>query len=92
MQPFKIKNSYSQAITTTTSTPLELLSGNAIRIYNNGTEVVFIKFGGANVTATVTDTAIGPGAGEIFMRDGTHIAGITSSGTSTLSIQTGEGV
>lgn len=64
------------------------------RVYNAGSAVAFVSFGGSDVTAsTATGTPIPPGAVEVFQPSGaTHIAGITASGSTSLYITPGEGI
>jgi hypothetical protein len=67
-----------------------------LRIWNPGTEPVFIKRGDAGVSAALTDLPVPPGALEILTINDfssvSHIAGITASGNVTLYITPGQGV
>ena len=66
-----------------------------VRVYNSGTVVVFINFGGSSVTATTTTSMpMPPGWSEPFRvhPSETYCAGITASGTSTVYFTVGEGM
>lgn len=79
---------------TTTSSVLALNAGSAVRICNIGPDPVRIRFSVAAGVAVTSDMALLVGGTEVFTRpDGqTHIAAITSTGTATLSVTTGEGL
>lgn len=68
-----------------------------IRVWNPGTEVVFITRGDAAVTATLAGgLPIPPGVLEVLTVNDvstvTHIAGITATGPVTLYVTPGQGV
>ena len=102
VEPFKPASTTSLACSTSSDrvqivgiigTPLM-----QVRLYNSGSVTVFVKFGGASVTAAVTDLPIPAGTVEVLSCKGygsthiTYIAGITASSTATLYITSGEGV
>lgn len=65
---------------------------NEVRIFNSGTVTAIVRFGVGTTTALVTDMQIPAGAVEIFtIGSSDTVAGITASGTTTLSITPGEG-
>lgn len=87
----------STSISATTSSASAAITGvprgtSTVRIVNSGTVVVFLKFGTSGVTAAVTDMPMLGGTVETFQirNDITHVAAITSSGTATVYITSGE--
>lgn len=82
----------SLAVTTTTGRVATVGDASTIRLYNAGNATAFVKFGSSTVTAATTDMPIPAGVIEMF-RTGTltHVAAITSGGTTTLYITSGEG-
>jgi len=81
------------AATSTTSSATLPIVGNNVIVYNAGTNLVYVKFGGSSITATVPTTAgtgstpIPPGFyGAIISRSPdieTHVAAICDAGNST---------
>lgn len=65
----------------------------SVRVYNDLSEKVFIKFGTSGITAATTDMPIGAGATEVFEINSshTHVAAITASGSGTIYFTEGEG-
>jgi hypothetical protein len=62
------------------------------RIYNAGAVAAFIVDGDVAVVATTaTGLPIAPGAVEVLTLSGTHIAGITASGSATVYFTPGDG-
>lgn len=79
---------------TTTSARITALPANAtqVRVYNAGPNVARIAFGGALVTATVTDMIIPVGVIEVFCKQGcTGAAAICETGTASVYVVAGEG-
>lgn len=75
--------------------PASIGVGRTARVYNQGTEVVFLKFGASDVVAALnTSTAIAPGSTEVFGigATDTHAAAITAANTSNVYIQVGDGI
>jgi hypothetical protein len=104
IDPFVPYASANLAVTSASASQA-LTAGSCVRLTNNGSVPVLVKFGAAGVVATVTDLCLMPGASEVFgvnpnpvgpitnnTMGPTTIAAITASGTSTLNIVTGEGV
>jgi hypothetical protein len=83
----------SLAVTTSTGRVALAADASTVRLYNAGTATAFVKFGDVTVTAATTNMPIPAGAIEAFRPPGasTHIAAITSSGTATLYVTSGEG-
>ncbi len=72
-------------------------SKTALRIYNSGAVIVFVRVGGSTVTAAATDMPIPAGGVETFTvknDDGApkYVAAITLSSTATLYVTAGEGI
>jgi hypothetical protein len=68
--------------------------GAELRVVNSGSVAAFVEFGGGSVAATTTASfPILPGTGELFGINplATHVAAITSSGSTTLHLTTGRG-
>ncbi len=95
MTPFRPAATANLAATSTsarvqvsaTATPQEY------RVYNAGTVVVFVQEGDSAVTTTTTTgVPLAPGAIEILTFGGTHVAGITASGTATVYFTPGDGI
>lgn len=82
--------------TSTGNVALPTRVSNGLRVYNSGTDTVFIKFGtSSSVTAaTTTSMPIPGGAVEILSCPPTytHVAAITASGTPTVYFTTGDGI
>jgi hypothetical protein len=96
MQPFRPVANGTLTLSATTSSSRVQVSAVAVpqeyRIYNAGTVAVFIEDGNSAVTANTTaDVPIAPGAIEVLTLAGTHVAGITASGTATIYITPGDG-
>lgn len=70
------------------------VGGGNVRLYNSGSVVVFVNFGGAAVTAVLTTSMpLAPGASEVFaVGEGQYMAGITASGSATVYATIGQGV
>ena len=66
----------------------------SLRLFNAGPVTIFVELGGSAVAAAVaTGMPVPPGAVEtIGPQGGSHIAGITASGTADLYVTPGEGV
>lgn len=77
---------------TTTTSRVALPSRN-IRIYNGGSNPVFVRFGDSTVTAAAANAMPLPAGGvEVFNHaDATHLAAIYASGSGTVYITPGEG-
>lgn len=66
--------------------------GRSVYIYNAGPEAAFVRAGDSTVVATTADYPIAPGIAVIVSGgNSTHVAGITSSGTATISAISGQG-
>jgi len=66
--------------------------GRAVRLYNAGSQAVFVRFGNAGVVASLADMPLAPGAIEVFNGVGTGaMAAIVASGNATLYATLGEG-
>jgi len=60
-----------------------------VRVLNAGSVVTYVKFGGASVTATAADLALGPNEAVIVDAGAhTHIAALTASSTATVHATT----
>lgn len=71
-------------------------TGTAMRIYNGGTAVVFIRWGIAGAgtqVAVLTDTFVAPGGTEIFSipQGSLRVAVILAAATGNVSLQRGDG-
>lgn len=64
-----------------------------VRIYNGGTNPVFIAFGGSAVTATTSGMPVAPSGPECFTLPfgATHVAAIYGTGTGTVYFTSGFG-
>ena len=65
-----------------------------VMVTNNGTEIVYIRFGQSTVAATVAASLpIRPESQQVIRKDSndTHVATITSSSTSSIIFSTGVG-
>jgi hypothetical protein len=99
MSAFAPAGTISLAVTSSTgAAKLTNVNPQAVRVYNAGTAVAFIKAGDSTVTAATTDLPIAPGVVEVLDMKATfgtapltHIAGITSSGTATVYFTCGQG-
>lgn len=79
---------------TTASGSTQIGGGKNVRIQNTGTVPVYIKFGGADVAATITDMPIMDNTTPELIRrpqGATHVAAITAAGTATIIFTSGEG-
>ncbi len=77
---------------TTTSSSVTLTSpGPVVVVINDGLSPAFVRVGAGTPTAVVGDTRVLPGGYATFA-SAAAVAGITSSGTATLRIETGTGV
>lgn len=99
MEAFAPSKNFTLSATSSSSrVNIEAIGRVQVRIWNSATVTVFIKAGTASVTAATTDTPVPPGAVEVFTFPGTsdqsplYIAGITSSGSGTVYLTTGDGV
>lgn len=66
-----------------------------VRVCSDGTDTVWIKFGGSTVTAATTDMPILPGSAEIFTiaSDGDlYVAAIGNSASGTIYFTPGSGI
>jgi hypothetical protein len=65
-----------------------------VRIFNSGTVVAFVEFGGSTVTATVASSLpIAAGAVEVLScRGSSHIAAITAASLSVVYFTLGKGL
>ena len=95
-QPFAPDASGTVTLSATTTTSRVAISGSdspgEYRVYNAGTVAVFIRTGNSSVNAVVTDMPLAPGALEVLTLRGTHVAGITASGTASVSFTPGDGI
>lgn len=92
--PFAIPEAaVSLNVTSTTGSTALVGTGMQIRICNVGGTECFVKVGTSAVTATTSAMSIPAGAIEVFTipLTATHLAAITSVGTTTLRIARGEG-
>jgi hypothetical protein len=82
----------------TGSTRIALSGGGSFRVYNAGTGAAFIQFGNSSVAASVAGGfPLAPGAVEVITppisaSNSTHVAAITSTGTSIVYFTAGEGI
>lgn len=95
-QPFAPDTSGNITLSATTTTSRVQLSAftspGEYRVYNAGTVAVCIRTGDSSVNALTTDMPLAPGALEVLTLRGTHVAGITASGTATVSFTPGDGI
>ncbi len=66
----------------------------AVRLFNDGNEKIYVRFGDSTVTAAVaTGIPMLPNSIEVFsfQREQTHIAAIAGAPGNTLRVTTGEG-
>ena len=95
--PFGAGATYSLSVSNSTASVQVNLNATAqqqVRVVSIATNpTVFIKFGGASVTAATSDMPILPGTVEVFTIGvaATYIAAITSSASGTLYITAGYG-
>lgn len=70
----------------------------AVRVYNAGTTLAYIEFGGSSVTATSSSIPIPPGVAQIFTMSNPanggdlYFACIMASSTATISVTPGYGI
>lgn len=83
------------ATTTSSSASFTAATGvlvTQMRVYNAGTDLVFIRWGVGAQTAVATDTPIPSGAIEVFNKGlADTVAVIASTGTATVYVTAGEG-
>jgi hypothetical protein len=99
-QPHPNRDSVNLTVTGTTASALirpvsESNFSNSVRIENNGTGRVFIRFGDSTVTAVAgTGMAMRPDSVEVFTvpRGATHIAAIAAGVGNALNCTLGGGV
>jgi hypothetical protein len=96
--PFEPRGGVSLSCSTS-SASAALGDGNQALITNQGSVYAFVVFGASNVNATTNRLAIPPESQVLVTipetaenTRATHVAGITSSSTATLQIETGFGV
>lgn len=97
IRPFgPVGNTVNLAVTGTTGSIAVTRGGfgtQSIRVFNTGTQTVFIKIGDSSVTAVLTTSMpIFAGSVETFLikADQTHVAAIAAGAGSTIYITTGE--
>lgn len=78
---------------TTSRTALPVLDGYQVLIQNIGAWPAHLRFGASNVVATTACVVIFPGIPYTLTidEDATHVAGITTTGTTTVQITRGNG-
>jgi hypothetical protein len=84
----------SLSVTTTSAAVALSGNGSVVEVQNAGAAPIFIKLGGASVTAAATDYPVLAGTSKLITRDAdsqTYIAAIAASGSSTLYATIGEG-
>ncbi len=95
IHPFSVSGNTVNLSATDSSSRVELTAqgDKTVRVYNSGTETVFINFGDSAVTAaTASGLPVPGGVVEAFAAgDVTHAAGITSTGSSTVYFTSGRG-
>jgi len=93
MIPFVIGPTATLSATTSSSRVQMGSAGAQIRIASpSANAIVYIAFGDSSVVATTSDMPLLPGTVEMFtIVPGQYIAGITASGSATLSITSGRG-
>ncbi len=101
VQPFRaIGDTVSNAFSTgnevlALTVPANTVHGYSVRVYNSGTDTLFINFGtsSAVVAALATSMPIPGSTVETFTLDNniTHVAGISAAGTPTVYFTSGGG-
>ena len=77
----------------TTSSRAALPSGQVVVVYNVGANAAFVQLGGASVTATPSSDVIQPNSWMAFsVGTNSFLAGITTSGSTTLNLSGGSGL
>lgn len=90
--PFTPATTVSLAVTNSSGNVAFGTGGQNVLLQNTGSVTAFIKFGNSTVTAATTDFPLQAGWAFTFSRGtNTNLAAITSSGSTTLYITTGEG-
>lgn len=93
LTPFAPSGNTTLAATTTTNRVVLPSADTSVLVQNLGAATAYVKFGTVAVNATLTDTPVLPGQSLVFNSGAsTYLAGITSSGTASLTITTGSGV
>jgi hypothetical protein len=87
------------ATSSTAASAIGTGSANATRVVRiaapaNNAQIVFVEFGNSAITSTTAKMPILPGTIEVFHvgEFATHVAHITSTGTSTLYVTPGDGI
>ncbi len=101
MSPFRpaaasvnITTSTSSSAATALALPSPVPPTFQLRIVNSGADVVFVRFGDANVTAASSaDTPINGGETEVFTlsSDQTHVRALAAANTPTIRFTAGFG-
>lgn len=77
---------------TTTSDRVALGTGGNVLLRNNGSADLYYDLGDSTVTATTSEYLLPAGHSIVVAKDAhTHVAAITASGSTTLSVTTGDG-
>ncbi len=94
--PYAFEPAGGASLACTASTDRVALAGNGEQalIANPGSVAVYVEFGSSTVVATTASLCVLPGTQILLTipENSTHIAGITSSGASTIQISTGWGL
>lgn len=98
IRPFeKMANTASLAVGTSTGSvavPGSGVGNGTVRLTNSGTNIIFVEFGAATVTATTTTgIPLLPNSVEtfVFRNENTHVAAIAGTAGNTLYITYGVG-
>lgn len=93
--PFRPEGTASLAVTNATGrVAMDGGGPMAALVTNTGATIAYIKFGDATVNAAITDMPILSLTSQVFTPpvNATHMAGITASSTTTLTVTSGNGL
>ena len=87
---FQPTSAYSQLAVSTVSSRVMLPFGTTVIVYNTGASAAYVTLGDSTVTATTSGALIQPQSWMAFTSgSNTYLAGVTSSGTTALTISGG---
>lgn len=94
--PFATSGTTSNISVAATTASVSLGNPDQVRVMNNGTATVWIKFGASGVTATVNDMPLASGATEVFTLpalSGVAFAAVIAAGaTGIVYFSSGNGI
>ena len=90
---FAPTSAYAALTASTTSASVALPAGTTVVVYNYGATPAFVKLGASGVIASTANDVIQPGSAQAFtVGANTYLAGVTSSGSTSLNISGGSGL